>query len=53
MEFIKVSATGSLTIHGTTKPATINGTLSIKNGNVHLDAEFMAHTADLILKFQN
>ncbi len=42
----KVSATGNLTIHGTTKPASINGTLSIKNGNVHLDAEFMIHTAD-------
>lgn len=42
----KVSATGKLTIHGTERNSTINGTLTIKNGEVNLVAEFIAHTAD-------
>ncbi|MCJ8211054.1 YceI family protein [Mucilaginibacter sp. RS28] len=42
----KVSATGKITIHGTERNTTINGTLTVKNETIHLDAEFIAHTAD-------
>jgi polyisoprenoid-binding protein YceI len=39
-----VSATGKLTIHGVEKSETINGTLIVKNGVIHLDSEFIIHT---------
>jgi len=42
----KVSATGNITIHGTEKPMTINGTLTVKGSSAHLESEFFARTAD-------
>ncbi len=41
-----VTATGALTIHGVTKLETIKGVLSVKGSVVHLETEFMVHTAD-------
>jgi len=41
-----VAATGRLSIHGVEKVETIKGTLTIKKGVIHLDAETMVHTAD-------
>lgn len=41
-----VTATGKLNIHGVDKLETIKGTLTIKNGSMHLDARLLVHTAD-------
>jgi len=41
-----VSATGVLNIHGVEKPAVIKGTLTVKDGTIHLDAKFVVRTAD-------
>lgn len=41
-----VSATGALNIHGVDKPAVIKGTLTVKDGTIHLEAKFVVRTAD-------
>lgn len=41
-----VTATGRLMIHGVEKTMTIKGLLTIKENTVHLDANFIVHTAD-------
>lgn len=41
-----VTATGSFTVHGITKPRTILGNITVKNGIVSMSAEFIVNCAD-------
>ncbi len=42
----KVTCTGNMTIHGVTKPMTINGTLKVADGKVMLDSKFLVKLKD-------
>ncbi len=41
-----VKATGELTVHGVTQMRTIPGTITVKNGEISMTAEFMVKCAD-------
>ena len=41
-----VTVTGTFTVHGITKPRTILGTITVKNGIVSMTSEFMVNCAD-------
>jgi hypothetical protein len=41
-----VNAEGTLTVHGITKPRTISGTITVKNGIVGMASEFIVKCAD-------
>jgi len=41
-----VTAAGTLTVHNVTQPRTIQGTLTVKNGTIIMESEFMVKCAD-------
>jgi len=41
-----VNATGTLTVHNVTQPRTIQGSLTVKNGIITMESEFMVKCAD-------
>ncbi len=46
----KVTVTGKITIHGVEKDLTINGTITIKDGQVIISTKFNIHIADFNIK---
>ena len=46
----KVTATGKITIHGVEKDKTIDGTLTVKSGQIILETKFNIHVADFNIK---
>ena len=45
-----VTVTGDLTVHGVTKPRTVTGKLTVKNGALSMESEFMVRCADHNIK---
>lgn len=46
----KTTATGKVTIHGVEKERTLDGTLTIKGGQITIETKFMVHVVDHNIK---